>query len=215
MKRVRVFLANVGHRTHVYPLVSPPLGIMALAAYVRTKFDMDILLVNQRLDNCTNADLVRRAVDFRADLVGFSSLSTAAYRLSDLTRQIRQALPNALILLGGPRPTGFSAEVMATCAADAVVIGEGEPALEQIIEAYLAREDFSRIPGLVWRDAEGNVIRNPGVTPMVADLDSLPRLAYDLIDMRRYWRKQSTAPIQWFLKTHPESHKSERISDPH
>ena len=42
MKKLRMFLANIGHRRPLYPLVTPPMGIMSLAAYLRTKFDMDI-----------------------------------------------------------------------------------------------------------------------------------------------------------------------------
>ena len=80
MKRIRLFLASVGVRTRMYPLVAPPMGLLSLAAYVRAKLPVDVMIVNQRLDNWTSDELVKRAVDFGADVVGFSSFTTAGTR---------------------------------------------------------------------------------------------------------------------------------------
>ena len=47
MKKLRMFLANIGHHRLLAPLVSPPMGIMYLAAYLRTRFDLDIKLATE------------------------------------------------------------------------------------------------------------------------------------------------------------------------
>ena len=44
MKRLRLFLVNVGRRTLEYFLTTPPTGILYLAGYLRTKFDLDVEL---------------------------------------------------------------------------------------------------------------------------------------------------------------------------
>jgi len=194
-KQLRVFLANVGRRQPMYPLATPPMGLMYLAAYLRTKFDVDIRVVNQRCEGFSDNELVWQAVDHQADVVGFSALTPAAHALGGLTRKVRQALPNALILLGGPHVSAFRERALEGTEADAAVVGEGELALEMIVNTYLDDGDLSKVPGLIWRDADRHIMTNPGFVPHIADLDSLPFPAYDLIDVRKYWRLQSMPPI--------------------
>ncbi len=171
------------------------MGILYLAGYLRTKFDLDIRLVNQRADNCSEDELVRQAVEFGADVVGFGTITTCAHTVGPMTRQIRQALPDALILVGGPHTSSFEEKVLEDTQADAAVVGEGELAFEAVIRARFDGGDFSEIPGLIWRDGDGQIVRNPGQVPMIEDLDALPFPAYDLIDVRRYWTLQSMPPI--------------------
>ena len=50
MKKLRVFLANIGVFRAGFPLVTPPMGLLYLAGYLRTKFDLEIQIVNQRTE---------------------------------------------------------------------------------------------------------------------------------------------------------------------
>lgn len=195
MKRLRLFLVNVGRRTLEYFLTTPPMGIMYLAGYLRTKFDMDIRLLDQRAENCSNDEVAARAIAFEADIVGFGTITTNAHMLGELTRKVRDGLPGALIVLGGPHPTAFGAEAMADTVADAAVSGEGELALEHLIRVHVDGGDYGEIPGLIWRTPDGQVLTNAGHPPVIEDLDALPFPAYDLINVRDYWRLQSLAPI--------------------
>ena len=202
MKRLRVFLASVGRRTIHYSSVTPPLGLLSLAAYLRQKFDLDLKIVDLRVENYSTDELARQAAGFGADVVGFGSLTPTAHVMAEATLKVRQALPRALILMGGPHVSAFRAEAMQDTAADALVVGEGELAFEQILQVYLGGgfhpssrrlgdRDFSGVPGLVWRNADGDVVTNPGAMPPIEDMDSLPFPAYDLIDIRKYWRLNS------------------------
>ncbi len=195
MKRLKIFLANVGLRRPTYPLASPPMGILYLAAYLRKHFEADFVLINQREDNIPNDDLLRKIRDFAPDVVGFSSLTPAAHSVPYLTESVRSALPKALILLGGPHASSFQEAALEGTSADASVPGEGELAFEQILRRHLDGSDFSDIPGVHWRDKDGRVVSNPGRLPYIEDLDSLPFPAYDLIDIKKYWRLQSMPPI--------------------
>jgi radical SAM superfamily enzyme YgiQ (UPF0313 family) len=190
-----MFLASVGHWRFFHPLVTPPMGLLYLAGYLRTKFDLDIRVLNQRTERISDQELIRRIVEFDPDIVGFGSLTPHAGGLSEQTKAVREVRPNALILLGGPHASAFAERSMDGTAADAAIPGEGELSFEQILQAHLGGEDFSRIPGLIWRDPSGEIIRNAGLPPVVEDLDSLPFPAYDLIDLPKYWKLQSMPPI--------------------
>ncbi len=194
MKKIRICLVNIGKRMSVIPIVTPPLGIMYLAAYLRDKFDTDIQLINQKLDNIPNDKLVRRIKDFNADVVGLGAMTMTGQELPDITRGIRTELPEALIVLGGPHVSSSEAKTLETTEAHVAVPGEGELAFEAIINHYFDGGSLADIPGIFWRDGE-RIVSNPGRMPLIDDLDTLPFPAYDLIHLPDYWKQQSFPPI--------------------
>ncbi len=196
MKPLRIFLVNLGYTRPFYPLVTPPMGLLYLGAYLRERFDAEIRVVNQRVKNESPESLARQAADFGADIVGLSSFTTTAYLLPEMSRCMREALPEALLLLGGPHVSAAGADAMEGVDVDAGVPGEGEISFERIIHAWRDGEDFSSIPGLLWRNDAGEQVVNPGPVEVVQDLDSLPMPAYDLIDLESYWQRQSIAPFR-------------------
>jgi anaerobic magnesium-protoporphyrin IX monomethyl ester cyclase len=171
------------------------MGILALAAYLRTKFDLEIKLINQKVENYTTLELAEQAILFKPDIVGFGVMTTAAHQLPELTRLVREARPNALMMLGGPHISAFEEKVLEQVDADVAVMGEGELAFEEVLKAHFDGGDFSKIPGLIWRANDGSILRNPGQMPLIEDLDTLPMPAYDLIDLSAYWRLQSMPPV--------------------
>jgi radical SAM superfamily enzyme YgiQ (UPF0313 family) len=190
MKRTRVFLTRLGRRTVNFPNSTPPMGILMLAAYLRTQLDVDLRLMDQRGENASVESVVQQAVDFGADVVGLSVMTPYASLLGPLTQALRAALPDVFIVLGGSHVSafaGFPDGALAGNTADAAVSGEGECALEQVIRAYQAGADLTSIPGLLWRNGQGVITLNPGAIPLVEEIDSLPFPAYDLIDIRKYW----------------------------
>lgn len=192
---LRVLLVNVGIRPRFYPLVSPPLGIMYLAAWLRDHMDVEPRLINQRLNNLSNEAIVAAAADFEADVVCLGALTTAAHRLKPIVAGIREKLPNALVLQGGPDASARGKVALEESGADALVPGEGELATEMLLRAYQDGSDFSGIPGIFWRDKNGEVVGNPGPVPLVEDVDTLPFPAYDLIHLPDYWRHQTMSPL--------------------
>jgi anaerobic magnesium-protoporphyrin IX monomethyl ester cyclase len=196
MKKLRIFLVNVGLRSRLYPLATPPLGIMYIAAYLRTKFSVEIQVVNQRLEGWSHEDVARKAIEFGADILGLGSMTPTAHGMPVIAKAVRQAKPDTFIVLGGPHISAFGSPALKHCPdANAAVAGEGELSMEMIVQALLDGGDLSHIPGLMWRDKEGEITVNSGRTPMVHNLDDLPMAAYDLIDVSRYWKTQSMPPI--------------------
>ena len=196
MKKLRIFLVNVGLRSRLYPLATPPLGIMYIAAYLRERFPLEIKLVNQRVEDCSHDDIIRQIIDFDADIVGLGSMTPTAHGMPVIARGVRDAKPDTFIVLGGPHVSAFGKPALEHCpAADAAVAGEGELSMEMILRALHEGGGFSHIPGLMWRDKEGEIITNSGRVPVIEDLDTIPMAAYDLIDLSKYWRTQSMPPI--------------------
>lgn len=192
---LRILLVQLGHRDPVHPFTSPPLGLMYLAAYLRAKSAVDIRIICQEVDGCSNGALVKTAVDYSPDIVGLSCMTPYAQDLPEITLAMRAAMPKVRIILGGPHISAFREQAFEFTAADAAVIGEGELTFEMFIEAVKNASGLDTIPGLLWRDEQGSVIVNAGNAPIIEELDSLPVPAYDLIDLSKYWRVQSMPPI--------------------
>lgn len=188
MRPLKIFLASLGFRKTVLGTI-PPLGIMYLASYLRTKFKAEICIVNQKLDNLPDAELVKKAQEFGADIVGLSMLTTNAHSLPFITSGLKTVLPYTLIAIGGPHVSAFGAQSLEGNLADVAVPYEGELAFEAVIHSYGAGGDMSEIPGIFRRTREG-VLANPGRIPFIEDIDSLPFPAYDLIDLKPYWKIQ-------------------------
>ncbi len=74
--------------------------------------------------------------------------------------------------------------------ADAVIIGEGEQTLEQLIQSLNDdRESWNNIPGIAFV-LDGKVTKTAS-RPVMRDLDALPLPAWDLVDIKAYekiWR---------------------------
>ena len=81
MKKLRLFLVNVGLRSRLYPLVTPPMGPLYLAAWLRERFPLDIKILNQRVENQSYDEVVRMAVAFDADIIGLSAMTPYALSL--------------------------------------------------------------------------------------------------------------------------------------
>lgn len=134
------------------------------------------------------ADLRRES----PDIVLFNV--TAATLRDDLqvARLARQANPAARTIARGDCFASIGEEVFAQCPElDMALHGE----VEEIFEALLRGQDPLLLEGLVARDpATGLARRLPG-RPIVADLDSLPEPARDLLDNALYTSPETGRPL--------------------
>jgi len=174
---------------------SPPLGLLYIAAWLRDRLSIEIRVVNQVAEGWSSERLAREIIAFEPDIVGLSYMTPSSYALPEITKALRTALPETLQVLGGPHIAAFGKDALAVTDADIAVAGEGEVVMEQIVRSHIEGCGMEDIPGIFRRDGEGNVLVNAGRQPLIENLDTLPLPAYDLIDVKRYWRQPSMAPI--------------------
>ncbi len=85
-------------------------------------------------------------------------------------KRLKEAFPNALMVMGGPHPTYFP-EIVQEDGLDAICRGEGEGAIVELANSVEAGSDFSGIENL-WVKTDGEVKQNP-LRPLDQDLDSI------------------------------------------
>jgi radical SAM superfamily enzyme YgiQ (UPF0313 family) len=188
-----VVFALLGRRTLDDNSTLPPMGIMSIAAWIRSRLPgLEIHLLNQREENCPTETIARRIIDFKPDVVGLSALTNSALAMARVVELVNSSCPGVTTIIGGPHVAAVGGqEALKLIPADAAVDGEGEMSAELFVRARLEKGGLNSIPGLAWRDKNGEIIRNPGETPVVENMDDIPFPAYDLIDLRKYWKLES------------------------
>lgn len=185
------------------PAVSPPLGILSIAAYVRaSEWQGTVQIYDARLGATfwrdedhwifgdSDEQIQAKIREANPDVIGisnmFSSQIERAYHFADLVRQV---VPKAIIILGGPHVSIFPLEALAQAAINYVVIGEGEARLAQLLIALQRGETHPQIQGVVSQPDDLNLLRHNPRAPIhfFDPLDKLPLPAYDLVDMESYF----------------------------
>jgi len=88
-------------------------------------------------------------------------------------------------VLVGPHITALPTETMeAFPSLDFGIVGEAEETVEELLAAADSGEDLRQVKGLVYRD-RGEIVVNEE-RPFIADLDSLPMPAHELLPVSRY-----------------------------
>ncbi len=168
------------------------LGIAALSAYARARGHAPSLVYepkpfssNSGPDNAllartcepTPERTAERILATRPDLVAFSSYTITHKWSVEVARALKRRRPIAIVF-GGPHVTGAPERSIREPAIDAVIEGEGEDALVDLLECVdPARGRFTRtdVANAWHKGAEPGAppIANK-VRPLIADLDALP-----------------------------------------
>jgi anaerobic magnesium-protoporphyrin IX monomethyl ester cyclase len=158
-------------------LLFPPLGVASLAAQLRRR------AIETRVFDCTFSTLERLRAElaaFRPDIVGVSSmvsLTRSTFAVADL---VRDELPDALLVAGGPLPTVFPRRFATRF--DAVFRGEADLSFPRFCAEWPDRHPagpaLTRLPldsydGLFVPD-HGRPVDNPAVHYGEAELHAFP-----------------------------------------
>lgn len=140
-------------------------------------------IVCQGLDT----DSILSAVPEDAHVVGLSNMFLHEWPfLRKLLPALKEARPEAAIFLGGENGTAMWDEIVtSTPAVAACVHGEGEETFLETLQALEADGDWRSVPGLALMSEEGPTMI-PGRKRM-RDIHSIPRPAWDLLPMDRYF----------------------------
>jgi anaerobic magnesium-protoporphyrin IX monomethyl ester cyclase len=158
-----------------------PLGIETLAAHAQAH--ADVLLVDMRGKGHDIDDHAEQLLALRPDVLGLSvnSAPHTNYALA-LAESLKHRRPDLVLLVGGQQATFLTEEMLAPGHIDAVVRGEGEFALCEI----LAAGDCRGVAGVSWHD--GRTVRHEPDRPLIQEMDTILPPARDLLPDRSRYR---------------------------
>jgi anaerobic magnesium-protoporphyrin IX monomethyl ester cyclase len=113
------------------------------------------------------------ALDPAPDVVGFSVMCFNARAVFDAIRVFRSVRPGTFVVVGGPEVGPIPQQTLAEQAGiDAVVMGEGERTLPDLLYSLVRGGDPTSVPGVAARDGD-RIVVGPEREPVDA-LDALP-----------------------------------------
>ncbi len=159
----------------------PPLGLLYISAYLRQQgFSVEIF-------DSTFSQYDRLCSTLEAGPPGVLGIYVNLMTRGNVLKIIKNAKKHGWkVVVGGPEAANYP-ENYIRYQADAVVIGEGEQTLAELLPELdrSGPNHLHKIPGVVFMDDEGQIIRNPERSTML-DINLLPWPDRDQIDIQRY-----------------------------
>lgn len=161
-----------------------PLGLLYLAGYVREQgHEVAIFDATFAKDETV---FIESLTNEAPDVVGISALQPTRSTALILAKMAKEF--GATVVIGGPDPTKSPAVYAENPYIDIVVHHEGEQTITSLLNLFdqnqLRPEILLDEPGIAFRDGDRLVVNQP--REPIANLDSLPIPARDLIDMEKY-----------------------------
>lgn len=180
----------------VYPFI--PMGVLSIASYAGAHADVDFMVLDLsvKISNFINNsgslsldDFIRQQMsnlykEKQPDIIGISAIfnSSGGY-LYSISTQAKNLWPDVLVVAGGGLPTNMPEYVFENVPdIDAVTIGEGEKPFLELVLADNRKEYLSCARGWATRER----IDSLSAAQVISDLDEIPFLRYDLIDIKHY-----------------------------
>lgn len=196
MKRPKILLFKSCSIVSKVKSITPPLGLLYIAAVLRERLQADICVIIASLEHHPIQALISALRSFRPDVVGISALTAEAFLAHKAAAAVKMEVASVPIIMGGPHPSSDPEFVLCDFNIDAAVIGEGEETFIELVNLIMF-EKFGwsnpallhKIDGIAFR-VDGDVqLSNPRIP--IKDLDSLPFPAWDLIDYKKFWTRAS------------------------
>ncbi len=163
----------------------PSIGLLILASIAREKGVGVVFedLYNSGLDTASAMDVIRKE---SPDVVAISSNTDMIMSASALAGEIKRSAPGIKVIIGGPHVSAAAEETMEFCPdIDIAFRGEAETSFAKFLDSGFSPDGLKDINGICYRQDGGIVRTDDG--KFIADLDTLPMPAWDLIkDMNIY-----------------------------
>ncbi len=200
---MRVLLVNppqtVDHKS--IPFIGLPLGLLYIASYLKEKgievrvFDSltckSGFVKKKTADNIhlgASYEEIRRAIiSIKPDVIGISNpFSSQMENAIIVAKLVKQSLPQAKVVVGGPHASSFPEDFLMTGSVDYVIRGEGELAIYNLLRELSADAHKQRLESInnLSYVKDNRIISNP--VKQIDSIDELPFPAYHKINMANY-----------------------------
>ena len=166
---------------------SEHIGVESIMAYLKSKGHLVELIYEPALGDNGYIDIpslnkffyndklvIDKAVRFQPDLIAFSAITNLYMAIKKLARQFKKVLPDVPIICGGIHPTSLPDETIKQDCFDMICLGEGEGAMEDLLQRMREKRPYTDVKNLWVKDATGYVHKNDK-RPVIRPLESLPR----------------------------------------
>jgi anaerobic magnesium-protoporphyrin IX monomethyl ester cyclase len=158
----------------------PPLGILSIASYLES-LNFNVVVYDIHGEGIDDVEIRHRLRRDRPRFVGISVLTSMAIPSQKIAKICKEEVPGCTVVVGGAHAEAMPERMLRNSAIDAVVRGDGEEPMRQIVEGCA----YSEINGLSFR--KGKAIHHNKPSEVNMDLDKYPFPAYHLVDFKNYF----------------------------
>lgn len=179
---MRVLLVVYNNEAYIHEF---PLGIAYIAA-VLAKEGIDVEIYSQDLHHYPEEHLTAYLDKNRFDVIGVSVIGGYyQYRkLLLISEAINKSSQRPFYIIGGHGPAPEPEYFLKKTGADAVVIGEGEVTIINLLNALGHHQPLSGVKGIVYSDGKEVIVNQR--QPLIKDIDTIPHPKYSLFPMEYY-----------------------------
>ena len=172
----------------------PPLGLMAVAADISPKHNLEIL--DTAVKDMSLEQIIDYVTEKKPDVLGISVVTRRLYAMHWITKRLKEKMPELKIVVGGPHVNYFPRETMELGSVDYALTGFCEKSFPQLIEAMDKGEkegDLKAIPNLYFL-SEGAIFNIPSsIAPIILDKTPFPKRT--LINLQDYYTVADKEPM--------------------
>jgi anaerobic magnesium-protoporphyrin IX monomethyl ester cyclase len=160
-----------------------PLGVGFLGTILK-QAGHEVCIFDQNAEAANDDALLNQVATFQPVVVGFSIITPNYPVARQQIRTLKLQQPEIKIIAGGIHASMFPEDLLAD-GADAVVLGEGESVITELLDCLTEGRDPGHISGLVFRNRAGELVKTAGWSQTSA-LDDLPFVDRRLYNLPRY-----------------------------
>lgn len=180
----KVALVKCERINKYYRILTPPLGIMYLASYLKQR-GKEVRIYDARLYDSDYVRITNELKKFKPDIIGLSAITFEAKSLFNLINNFKNSFPETKIIVGGPFATSYPEDVLARDEIDCVVLGEGERTFNELVDLYnRGNGNLRDIQGIAFKKNDEIIFTKH--RDLIDNLDELPFPAWDLINLNGY-----------------------------
>ena len=177
-----------------------PQGAAYIAATLKAD-DIEVEIYNQDLYHYPEEHLTEYLDKNKFDVIGCGVIGGYyQYRkLLAISKAINKSKNRPFYVLGGHGPSPDPTYFINKTDADAIVIGEGEVTIVELINALVSNGELSTIKGIAYRDGDAVQI-NPR-RELIKDVDTIRMPAYELfpVEIYKYRREANCATTDFVM----------------
>jgi radical SAM superfamily enzyme YgiQ (UPF0313 family) len=135
-------------------------------------------------------DQVDQLLAYNPDVIGFTVYTTSSLASLYVAKELKKRSPDKKIVFGGPEchKEINTPQFLDNGFVDAVVVGEGEETLKELLKVYAHTGRLSNIKGALTKTSAGSPVKQFEFRELIEHLESLPLPDFSDFDLKKYAR---------------------------
>lgn len=172
----------------------PSIGIAYVGSYLWRHTGIRPHVIDSRLGRLSLQETIDQIIALRPRILGISAMTHMIVTSGKIARAVKEALPDTIVIVGGFHASFLPERTLREFPQfDLVVVGEGEIAFSELVQAILSGEPYDSISGLGFRK-DGEVQLN-GRGEIPDHLDELGAPLWELFPKEHIERHATIFPI--------------------